>query len=116
MKPDFTFLSTDEDPSLALEWLDRTGSAVDLSAATFTVKLVDGGWSTVLTSAGTFTGYSSLQGSSPNQYNLLISFGSGELAVRPGDYRLIVQATIASRQRTFRPADPPVVRIVAAPS
>ena len=116
MSVDYKFLSTDEDPSIALRWLDRTGAVIDLSAATFTVKLVSSTGTTALTSAGTFTGYATLQGTSPDDYNLLISFAAGELAITAGTYQLIVQATISSRQRTFRPGNPPLVQIVTAPS
>ena len=114
---DFTYLATDEDASCALAWLDRNGSAVDLSTGTFSVKLVNSaGTATVTKTGSTITGYSALQGTSPQQYNLLISWAAGELAIAAGLYTLIVQATISSRQRTFRPGDPPTVLIVAAPS
>lgn len=116
MTPDFVFMTTDEDPSCALQWLDRNGSVVDLSAATFTVKLVSSAGATSLTSAGSFTGFATLQGTSPQQYNLLISFAAGELVLKVGMYSLVVQATISARQRTFRPRAFPVLQIVATPS
>jgi hypothetical protein len=114
---DFRFLATDEDPAVALRWLDRPGGSVlDLSAATFTVKLINSAGAVALTSAGTTTGYSSAQGTSPHTYNFLHSFSAGELATLSGVYTLLVQATISSRQRTFAPDDLPTVRIVAVPA
>lgn len=111
----FAFLTTDEDPSITLRWNDK-GSALNLSTATFTVRLMDSSGATVLTSAGTSTGYSSHQGTSPYDYNFIHSFAGGELAITAGTYRLVVQATISSRQRTFSPGNLPTVLIVSAPS
>lgn len=51
MSRTYAYLTTDEDPSLALCWLDRNGAAVDLSAASFSAKLVNTAGTTVLTIA-----------------------------------------------------------------
>ena len=116
MSVGYVFYSTDEDPGIALAWLDRNGSAVDLSAATFTVKLINSSGTVALTSTGTSTGYSSLQGTAPQQYNYLHSFAAADLATLSGTYSLWVQATISSRQRTFAPGNLPSVTVVAVPT
>jgi hypothetical protein len=108
-------LTTDEDPSIGLQWLDKDGAAIDLSAATWSVKLVNSAGTTTLTKTTNVTGYASLQGTT-QQYNVLILWASGELAIAAGTYTLWVQATVSGRQRTFRPGDPPMVTIVTAPT
>lgn len=94
--PDIVHDATDEDPSVALVWIDRNGNVVDLSTATITAKLIHMTTGAVVhTITGTVTGAAT----SPN---VTISPAIGEFAALDGIYKLKVQATIAGRARTFR--------------
>ena len=102
----YNYKATDEDPSIALEWKDRDGNVIDLSTATFSVLLVDVNGTTAVTKTQNVTGAST----SPN---VVISWDAGELAALSGQYKLIVQATVSSRQRTFRAGNYPIVLVSA---
>lgn len=98
----YRYLTTSEDPSILLEWLDYAGSAVDLSSGTWSVKLVHISTGTVAVTKTTgVTGYAALQGTAPNQYNALIQWATGELAVTAGEYRLLVAHTASSREKIY---------------
>lgn len=102
-----TYSQTDEAPVWRATWTDD-GVAVDLSAATFTVKLVASDGTTALTKttgvAGTVAGV------------VTITWATGELNLTPGGYRLFVVARIGTADRTFSPAALPTITIVAAPT
>lgn len=103
----YTYRATDEDPSIALAWLDRDGNLIDLSTATFSVELVDRSTGTAaLTKTTNVTGAAT----SPN---VTIAWATGELAALSGTYALRVMATISGRQRTFSPSSLPLVDITA---
>lgn len=91
----------DEDPTVLLRWLDHAGASVDLSAATWSVKLVGLDGTVALTKTSGVTAYAALQGSSPNDYNVAIQWSSGDLAVTAGQYALQIVATVSGRDRTF---------------
>lgn len=85
----YPYLSTSELPSIPVRWLGLGGSTIDLSTASFTLKLVNDAGSTVLTKTTGITGYATLQGTAPNDYNLLVAWSTGDLAtsgVAPGIY------------------------------
>lgn len=104
----YRYLANSEDPSILLRWLSRDRTVVaDLSSATWSLKLLDGpGGSTLLTKTSGITGYSALQATSPDDYNVLIQWASGELATTglagctfSTRFRtLILQYTLAGRQ------------------
>lgn len=106
---DYTYEVGDEDPSIALTWKDRDGAVIDLSAATFSVKLVDTRSVAIVTKTTGITGAATAP-------NIVISWAAGELNITPATYKLWVQATVSSRQRTFRRANPPTVLILDAPT
>jgi hypothetical protein len=117
MSVTYSYLATDEDPSIPICWLDRNGDAIDLSTATFSAKLVSSAGTTAVTKTTGITGYSALQGTSPDpQYNALIVWAAGELAGLAGTYKLVFTATVSGRQRTFAPSSSPVVVVTAAPT
>lgn len=99
----YRYLTTSEDPAIPIEWLDYAGAAVDLSSGTWSIKLVNVATGTVAVTktASTITGYSSLQGTAPNQYNLLIQWATGELNITAGEYRLLVAHTVSSREKIW---------------
>lgn len=99
----YRYLTTSEDPSIPIEWLDYAGAAVDLSAGSWSVKLVNAVSNVVVvTKTSGVTGYSSLQGTAPNRYNAVITWSTGELAVAPGEYKLLVAHTVSSREKVWR--------------
>ena len=106
---DYVYDAGDEDPDVALTWKDRDGAVINLSAATFSVKLVNSAGTTVVTKTTGITGASTAP-------NVVIAWAAGELNIAAGDYRLIVTATVSSRQRTFRRNNPPTVQIIASAS
>lgn len=57
--------------------------------------------SVVLTKTTGITGYSSFQGTAPNDYNALVTWGGGQLNVTPGLYTAELDATVGGRQRPF---------------
>ena len=97
----YTYLTTSEDPSIPIRWLDYAGAARDLSTGTYSVKLVNAAGKAVVTKTTGITGYSSLQGTSPNTYNALIQWSTGELAITVGDYDLVFAHTVSSREALF---------------
>ena len=101
------YLSTDEAPAWRATWTDN-GAPVDLSAATFTVKLVGSSGTTALTKTTGVTG--TVAGV------VTITWATGELNLTPGGYRLFVVARIASADQTFNPGALPTITIVAAPT
>ncbi|MEM9515420.1 MAG: hypothetical protein AAGA42_11250 [Actinomycetota bacterium] len=99
-------------PSYAVEWKDRTGAIIDFSTGwTFTVQLEHRQERTVaLTKSSGITGGST----SPN---VIIAWGQDELNITPGSYFLWLVATDSSgNTRVFRPGNPPIIEITAAPS
>lgn len=98
----YRYLTTSEDPSIPIEWLDYAGAAVDLSGGSWSVKLVHVATGTVaVTKTSGVTGYAALQGTAPNQYNAVIQWATGELAVTAGEYRLLVAHTVSSREKIW---------------
>jgi len=106
---DYTYDVGDEDPSIALTWKDRDDAVINLSAATFSVKLVNSAGAAIVTKTTGITGAATAP-------NIVISWAAGELNIAAGLYELWVQATVSSRQRTFRRRNLPTVLIVAAPT
>ena len=104
----YTYTQIDEAPSWRGQWLDGDGAPVDLSAATFTVKLVGSNGTTALTKT---TGVVGTVGGL-----VTITWGTGELNLTPGGYRLFIVARIASADRTFSPGALPSIAIIAAPT
>lgn len=104
----YVYLSTDESPTWRGQWLDGDGTGVDLSGATFTVKLVNASGTVALTKTtgivGTAAGL------------VTITWASGELDITAGGYRMILVARIAGADRTFSPGQLPTITIVAAPA
>ena len=110
----YAYKTTDEDPSIPFYVTDFAGAVVDLSAATFAVRVVRASTGALVSTITTVTGYATAQGTSPNLYNAVLTWAAGDLAtIGAGVYRLEMQCTIASRQRSVRVADPPLISISA---
>ena len=115
----YTYYTTDEDPTIAFRLLNRDGTAPDLSTASaWAVYIVDTADGTLQSTITTVTGYAALQGTSPNDYNALLTFAAGDLAtVGAGRFRIDgIQATISARQRSFLLERPPILIVKAIPT
>ena len=106
---ELTYVADTENPETHLIWKDSTNTIIDFSTGyTFTVKLTQNG-DTQLTKTTGIVGYAV-------EPNIRISWDVDELAITPGVYLMWVYARDgADRDRVFRPADPPLIRIVPAP-
>ena len=107
---ELTYVSDSENPETQLIWKDATGTLIDFSVGyTFTVKLVQEGV-TQLTKTTAITG-------AATEPNVKIEWAVDELDIAAGVYQLWVYARDSgSRDRVFRPDNPPLIRIVAAPT
>lgn len=108
--PDFVYLTSQEYPSIRLVWKDGTGTVIDFSSGyTWTVILAQES-EAVLTKTTGVTGAAT----SPN---VTINWGTGELDIAEGVYDLIVIARDgASKDRVFRPGNPPMMQVVEVPT
>jgi len=106
---ELTYVADSENPETHLIWKDSTGAVIDFSSGfTFSVRLTQEGITTLTKTSG-ITG-------SATEPNLRIAWEEDELNIASGVYQLWVYARDgASRDRVFRPADPPLIRIIAAP-
>lgn len=107
---DLVYLSNAEYPSAQLTWKDSAGNLIDFSTGyTFTVKLAQNG-TTVVTKTAGITGAATAP-------NVTIAWDLAELNITPGVYEMFVYARdAASKDRAFRPGNPPTIQIVGAPS
>lgn len=107
---DFVYLTNQEYPSIHLVWKDGNGDIINFSSGyTWTVMLATAGEAVVLKTTGV-TGAST----SPN---VTINWAADELDIAEGLYDLVVIATDgASKDRVFRPGNPPTVQIVTTPT
>lgn len=97
---------TQEDPAYAVEWRDGTGELIDFSTGyTFTVSLIDGAGTTALTKATGIAG-------AATRPNITVAWSANELDLTPGFYRLHLKATVAGRDRVFKPGHPDIIQIV----
>ena len=111
------YKATDEDPSIPFRLLSFDGTAPDLSAGTWAVRVVNTATGALTSTLTTVTGYSALQGTSPNDYNAVLTFSAGDLAtIGAGVFRLELQATISGRQRSFLLSDKPTIQVEAVPT
>jgi hypothetical protein len=119
----YRYLATSELPSIPLRWTNNDGTAIDLSSVTWSLKLVNASGTTVLTKSTNITGYASFQGTTPNDYNVLIAWASGDLAtsgVAGGTFKarngtFVLQYTSGSNQS--EPFDGDLtIKVEAAPS
>ena len=95
-----TYRTVDEDPGIAYSWLDRDGSVIDLSGATFSLVVTNLQGTTELTKTSGITG-------SATSPNVVISWDAGELAtLGVGTYLYKLTATTSSRQRTLGAGTP----------
>lgn len=91
-----TYRTVDEDPAIAVEWLDRDGSVIDTTSATWTM--------TITPSTGSATTKTSGITGAATSPNVLIGWATGELAtLGVGEYRFKLTATIGGRERTVGP-------------
>lgn len=106
---ELTYVADTENPGTDIIWKDSTGALVDFSTGyTFTVKLTQSG-TALLTKTSGITG-------SATAPNIRVAWDVDELNLAPGVYEMWVYARDdADRDRVFRPADPPIIRIIAAP-
>lgn len=106
---ELTYVADSENPGTDIVWKDSTGTLIDFSTGfTFTVKLSQDG-TTVVTKTTGITGSATIP-------NIRIAWDVDELDITPGVYEMWVYARDgADRDRVFRPADPPLIRIVPAP-
>jgi hypothetical protein len=106
MSSTYVYARNQELPAWRGAWLDGDGDPVDLSAGTFTVKLVDAktGTATVTKTAG-ITGASTLP-------NVTIAWASAELNIAVGTYTLHIRHRDGSGlDRDFSPGNPPTIVI-----
>ena len=103
------YRSDAEDPPIDLEWTEDDGTVIDMSSATFEVKVVDRDGTTAFTKDSNITGASTLP-------NARIAWADGELASLSGYYVVNVKATISGRDRVFRPGDPIEINVTPAPT
>jgi hypothetical protein len=106
---ELTYVADTENPGTDIIWKDWSGTLIDFSTGfTFTVKLTQDGV-TALTKSTNIVG-------SATEPNIRISWDADELDLTPGVYQMWVYANDGvDRDRVFRPNDPPLIRIVAAP-
>jgi hypothetical protein len=91
------------------QWNDANGTAIDLSSATFTVKLVNASSGvTVLTKTSGVVGTS--------DGLVTVTWATGELNVAVGNYRLWLYARTGTSDRVFSPDNLPTIGIVTAPT
>lgn len=103
----YTYLTTSELPAWKGQWSDGDGNPVDLSAATFEVKLVSRNGAIALTKTSGITG--TVDGT------VTVQWAVGELNIAPGKYRLYLVARTGSLDRAFDPGNPPVIAVLQAP-
>lgn len=97
----YHYRTNSEDPSIPIRWAAGDGTAVDLSAATFTLRLVDPDGTLILTKTSGITGYATFQGTAPDDYNARITWASGNLNQTPGTYLVELDAVVGGRHRPF---------------
>ena len=108
----YRYQASSELPDIPLDWRDYANAIIDYSTGwTFTVQLVDGAGAATVTKTTGIVGAAT----SPN---VLIQWAAGELNVTPGVYRLVVTARRVSdsKDRPYRPLDPPTLTIGADPT
>lgn len=104
----YVYRAGDELPVWEAQWNDRNGHHVNLSAATFSAKLVAADGTTVVTKTSGIVGTASGA--------VTITWAAGELAIAAGSYRLYLVATLGGDDRTFSPDRLPTIGIIAAPA
>lgn len=107
---DFVYLTSQEYPSIHLCWKDGDDDIINFSSGyTWTVMLAQENQA-VLTKTTGVTGAAT----SPN---VTINWGTGELDIDEGLYDLVVIARDgASKDRVFRPGNPPQLQVVNTPT
>lgn len=107
---DFVYLTTQEYPSIQLIWKDGNNSIIDFSNGyTWTAYLATENEAVLAKTSG-------IVGSSTSP-NVTINWTAGELNIAEGTYDLVVIARDgASKDRVFRPGNPPQVQIVESPT
>lgn len=97
------YKTTSEDPSLPIAWEQMDGTPVDLSAATFALKLISRDTTPVvaLTKTTGITGFAAMQGTAPNTYNALVTWAAAELVIAAGTYDVQFVATVGGRDRAY---------------
>ena len=104
----YTYTTDAELPTWRGQWNDSTGTAIDLSSATFTVKLVNSSGTTALTKTAGIVG--TVGGL------VTITWSVGELNITVGGYYLYLYARTGTSDRVFSPDNLPTIQIIAAPS
>jgi hypothetical protein len=104
----YVYATDAELPTFRAQWNDANGTAIDLSSATFTVKLVNSTGTTALTKTSGIVGTAGGL--------VTITWGVGELAIAVGTYRLWLYARTGSSDRVFSPDNLPIIGIVTAPT
>jgi hypothetical protein len=107
---DFVYLTEQEYPSIQLIWKDGNGSIIDFSNGyTWTVFVATENEAVVEKTTG-------IVGSSTSP-NVVINWTPGELDIAEGTYDLVVIARDgATKDRVFRPGNPPQLRVVSTPA
>jgi hypothetical protein len=104
----YTYTTDSELPTWRGQWNDEAGTGIDLSGATFTVKLVNSSGTTALTKTNGITG--TVGGL------VTISWSVGELNIATGGYRLYLYARTGTSDRVFSPDNLPTIQIITAPT
>jgi hypothetical protein len=104
----YVYATDAELPTWRGQWSDDAGTGIDLSGATFTVKLVNSSGTTALTKTSGITG--TVGGL------VTITWSVGELNISPGTYALWLYARTGTSDRVFSPDNLPTIQIVTAPT
>jgi hypothetical protein len=104
----YVYATDQELPTFRAQWNASDGTGIDLSAATFTLKLVNSSGATALTKT---SGITSTSGGL-----VTVTWATGELNIAVGSYLLWLYARTGTSDRVFSPDNLPTIQIVTAPT
>ena len=102
-----------EDPAVGVWWTDRTGTLIDYSSGYTFEAVVTDGVTALLSKTSGITGAAGAGTAPTGTPNIVITWGSGELNLTPGEYTLELTPTSDGRQRD--PLRVPLRIIASAP-
>jgi hypothetical protein len=104
----YVYATDQELPTFRAQWNDSAGTGIDLSSATFTVKLVNSSGTTVVTKTSGIVGTAGGL--------VTVTWAVAELNIAAGTYRLWLYARTGTSDRVFSPDNLPIIGIVTAPT
>ena len=104
----YVYATDQELPTFRAQWNASDGTGIDLSAATFTLKLVNSSGTTALTKTSGITGTSGGL--------VTVTWATGELNIAVGAYLLWLYARTGSSDRVFSVSALPTIQIITAPT